>query len=137
MTRIFDEVRDFVQLHYLASGRRDTPFWQDATAAAASDQLAARLAAYDECGWLEDLVPEAFPDTSWFHILAGNGRLPRRPMPLTLAAAPEQVQATLAAILRQNEQAVQALLPHGELLEQIHGAAASRAAGESEAGRLI
>jgi tryptophan 7-halogenase len=137
MTRIFDEVRDFVQLHYLASGRRDTPFWQDATAAAASDQLVARLAAYDECGWLEDLVPEAFPDTSWFHILAGNGRLPRRPMPLTLAAAPEQVQTTLAAILRQNEAAVQALLPHGDLLAQIHGAAASRSAGEAALGRLI
>jgi len=136
MARIFDEVRDFVQLHYLLSGRRDTPFWQDATAAAPSDPLVARLAAYDECGWLEDLLPEAFPDTSWFHILAGNGRLPRRPAPLSLAANPERVQSTLAAILRQNERAVQALLPHGELLERIHGPPAETEAAAA-AGRLI
>lgn len=123
MGRIFDEVRDFVQLHYLASGRRDTAFWQEASAAPASDALLGRLDVYDECGWLEDLVPEAFPDTSWFHILAGAGRLPRRPAPLTLAAPPERVQGVLAAILRQNEQAVQALVPHRDLLERIHGSA--------------
>jgi len=137
MGRIFDEVRDFVQLHYMLSGRRDTPFWQDATAAATSDALVARLAAYDECGWLEDLLPEAFPDTSWFHILAGNGRLPRRPLPLTLAADLERVQSTLAAILRQNEQAVQTLLPHDEILARIHGQPAESAAAAATSGRLI
>lgn len=141
MTRIFDEVRDFVQLHYLASGRRDTPFWQEASGAAASDSLRRRLDAYDECGWLEDLLPEAFPDTSWFHILAGAGRLPRRPAPLTFAAPPGHVQGVLAAILRQNEQAVQRLESHRDLLDRIHGPAAAPfidpSAASPAAGRLI
>jgi hypothetical protein len=69
---------------------------------------------------LDNLQAEAFPETSYFHLLTGNKRLPRRAPALAASADPQMVHSILASIKAQNEQALRDLPPHEELLGRIH-----------------
>lgn len=123
LTRALDEVRDFVQLHYHLSEREDSEFWQAARRAPISATLESKLAGYDACGWLGDLLPEAFPETSYYFLLSGNQRLPARPSGLAALAPPARLQEALKQILAQNERACRELPLHEEVLDWVHGGA--------------
>jgi tryptophan halogenase len=75
----YADIRDFIMLHYLLSGREE-PFWQDARRVPLPDSLAAMLALYDECGQFVRNQDHLFPETSYFFILTGGNRMPRRPI---------------------------------------------------------
>ena len=119
MAQVFDEVRDFVQLHYHLSQRDQDAFWIAAREAPTSEDLQHRLALYTESGMLDDLHPDAFPATSYYHLLTGNGRYPRRPAAMALATDSERVSFALNAIRQQNENALRDLPLHEEMLSRI------------------
>jgi len=119
MASIYDDVRDFVQLHYWLSQRSDTPFWIAAREAKLSSALKRRLDLYDDAGSLDALHPEAFPETSYYHLLTGNDRLPRRAAALALSIDTEQIQGILTAIDQQNQRALRDLPLHEEVLKRI------------------
>ncbi len=120
MASIYDDVRDFVQMHYWLSQRSDTPFWVAAREAKLSPTLQRRLEMYDDAGSLDALLPEAFPETSYYHLLTGNGRIPRRASALALSIEPIQIQEILTAIQQQNEQVLRDLPLHEEILKRIY-----------------
>lgn len=133
MADLYDQIKDFVQLHYALS-RREEDFWRDARAVAMSPSLVERLELYDECGWIDGLRGDGFQETSYYHILTGNGRLPRRPSAMSLSNDPDSTQAVLQQILAQNEQMLAQLPLHREMLDWIH------AAGQADSlpsGRVI
>lgn len=79
----FDSIRDYIQMHYLLNTRTDTPYWvasRDNTNF--SDSVRHILDVWDNGG---DIVAEyrkgdlAYSPTSWWCILAGMGRFPRKP----------------------------------------------------------
>ncbi|AFU99114.1 tryptophan halogenase family protein [Simiduia agarivorans] len=74
----FDGVRDYIVAHYLASARRDTPYWQAATAVPASDPLAPLLQAWHQAGDLRLLLKQPqydrfYAPMSWYSLLSGYG----------------------------------------------------------------
>lgn len=95
MALIYDEVRDFVHMHYRLSRRTDSGFWIAARETEISGDLKRRLSLYDEVGMLNHLQAEAFPETRYFHLLTGNNRLPRRAPALSASADPQMVQSIL------------------------------------------
>lgn len=127
MATVYDQVRDFIQLHYLLSRRDDTPFWLAARRTAASDQLKHRLALYDDAGALDSLRSDAFGESSYYHMLAGNGRFPRRASPLALATDAADLKWILQTMEAQNDNALRALPLHEELLNRLHRPTAARA----------
>jgi tryptophan halogenase len=127
MALLYDEVRDFVQMHYALSRRTDTPFWIAAREAKLSHALQRRLDLYDDAGSLDELQPEAVPATSYYHLLTGNGRLPRRAAPLALSIPSAQIQSILSAIELQNERALRDLPLHEDLLKRIHSPVLAKA----------
>jgi tryptophan halogenase len=120
MSAIYDEVRDFVQLHYALSQRTDTAFWLAAREAPLSSGVQRRLALYDDAGALDQLEPAAFSETSYYYLLSGSGRFPRRASALALSAESTRVQAVLSAINQQNQQALRDLPLHEEFLNLVH-----------------
>ncbi|MDG1896551.1 MAG: tryptophan 7-halogenase [Fuerstiella sp.] len=122
----YDEVRDFVQLHYLVS-ERDEPFWKAARETLQSAALQHRLRLYKEIGMLDVLQSSAFPDASYYYLLAGNGWLPKRPAALSLSVEREQLQIVLQAILDQNQSALRQLPLHEEMLQHVHATGAAKA----------
>lgn len=115
----FDEITDFVQLHYLLNNR-DEPFWKAAGEAVLSSALKHRLRLYDEIGMLDTLQPSAFPDASYYYLLAGNGRLPKRPAAFSLSVDSERLKFVLGAIQDQNRNALRQLPLHEEMLQHVH-----------------
>ncbi|MEP3478803.1 MAG: tryptophan halogenase family protein [Fuerstiella sp.] len=122
----FDEIRDFVQLHYLLN-QREEPFWKAAREAASSSALKHRLRLYDEIGMLDTLQPSAFPDASYYYLLAGNGRLPKRPAAFSLSVDSERLKFVLGAIQDQNRNALRELPLHEEMLQHVHLPPAAKA----------
>jgi len=94
MSAVYDEVRDFILLHYILT-QREEPFWRDARNVTLPDSLRESLALYDETGRLEGLGLQLFPETSYFCILSGNGRLPRRQIAEAEAAKAGEVWQVL------------------------------------------
>lgn len=121
MVSLYDEVKDFVQLHYWLS-KRDEPFWVDARSVPLSSSLIERMDLYDECGWIDGLRSDGFQETSYYHILSGSGRLPRRPNALSLTTDPGRTQDVLQQILEQNESMLVQLPTHREMLDWVHSA---------------
>jgi tryptophan halogenase len=80
--RTYDDIRDFILLHYLLTERTE-PFWQDARRVPLPESLVQALALYDECGQFIRNQAHLFPESSYFFILTGGDRLPRRPMAQT------------------------------------------------------
>lgn len=81
MNEIYDELHDFIMLHYVLSQRRDTPFWRAYTEEV---KLSPRLQQLLEL-WNEKLPTQTdinrhvslFGPNNWFFILAGMHRLPQ------------------------------------------------------------
>lgn len=121
MASLYDEVKDFVQLHYWLS-KREEAFWRDAREAPLSSALVERLELYEDCGWIDGLRSDGFQETSYYHILSGSGRLPRRPSALSLATDPNRTQEVLQQILQQNESMLAQLPLHREMLDWVHTA---------------
>ncbi len=79
----FDSIRDYIQMHYLLNSRTDTAYWaacRDNTTF--SDSVRHIIDVWDNDG---DIVEEyrkgdlAYSPTSWWCILSGMGRFPRKP----------------------------------------------------------
>ncbi|MDF2234965.1 tryptophan 7-halogenase [Albimonas sp. CAU 1670] len=77
MRQAYDEVRDFILLHYVLADRPE-PFWRDAVSVPVPLSLAEALESYDENGLIPLRSSEVFSAANYYFILAGCGRLPRR-----------------------------------------------------------
>ena len=119
MIRSYEEIRDFILMHYLLSTRDDTPFWNDCRHTGIPATLQDLLDLYDESGKIIDRQVRVFPDTSYFHILSGGRRLPRRPMPMVDVSDPVMVRQILQRIRITNRQIVEALPLHPDYIRSL------------------
>lgn len=96
---LYDELRDFIVMHYVLSMRRDTPFWRAATdAARIPPSLATMLALWDEkLPHTTDINRKMslFGANNYFFILAGMNRLPRQGIGQSAYLAPETSRRVL------------------------------------------
>lgn len=78
----FEQVRDFIILHYKATGRDDSPFWDYCREMPVPHSLSERLAIYRENARLYRHDNELFTETSWFAVMHGQNVRPRRYHPV-------------------------------------------------------
>lgn len=119
MAAVYDEVRDFIVLHYVLA-RRDEEFWRDARNVQLPDTLRERMALYAETGRIETNVRQLFTEASYFFIFAGNGRLPRRMIPEAAIASPGEVWQLLDRIRAENRETAARLPDHKSFLAELH-----------------
>ena len=118
----FEQVRDFIILHYLLNRREDDGFWKANREAAPPDSLAQTLDFYEQTGLLDWLNPSLFREPSFYAIVAGFGRLPRTHHPMADQADPEKSRQAMAAIKAQNLALAQSLPDHAALIEAVNAA---------------
>lgn len=121
MGDLYDEIRDFIILHYLVAGRTE-PFWRDARSVALPDSLAATLELYDEAGRIEPRPDSCFADTNWYYILAEAGRLPRRAAAPADLAPPAEIRALLDGIVKRNAAFAAQMPPHAAVIAALRSA---------------
>ncbi|WP_336511959.1 tryptophan halogenase family protein [Sphingomonas arenae] len=117
--RQFEQVRDFIILHYKANDRRDTAFWRDAAAMEVPDSLATKMALFAENGRLFRHEDELFSEASWLAVFLGQGIQPERWDPLVDAAGnPEEIRQTLLRMAAFMRHAAEAMPTHRQFIDQ-------------------
>jgi tryptophan halogenase len=78
----FEQVRDFIILHYKATDRTDSPFWNYCRTMEVPRTLTDRIAIYRENARLYRHDNELFSETSWLAVLHGQNVAPQRYHPI-------------------------------------------------------
>ncbi len=78
LTRLeWEQIRDFIILHYSATQREDTPLWRQCRQMALPDSLQHKLDVYRSSGRFVHYEQESFADQSWLSLYDGLGIHPR------------------------------------------------------------
>ena len=116
--REWEQVRDFIILHYVLTKRDHTPFWQSRQSLPIPDSLASRIALFRESAMAYQDKDELFRTDSWIEVMLGQGVTPRshHRLPATMPTA--QLQGALTDLKRGIGATVDRLPPHAKFLER-------------------
>lgn len=77
----YEEVRDFIVLHYCLTQREDTPFWRHCKNMDIPPSLAERIELFKGHGTLREGIDELFRSPSWQSVFEGMGVRPEKYCP--------------------------------------------------------
>lgn len=98
-TRIeWDNVRDFIILHYKVTERRDSAFWRHCAAMPVPEGLAHRIELFTSGGKVYKFAQELFGDSSWIQVMLGQGLQPADYHPIVDLMPPQELQQFLHSI---------------------------------------
>ncbi|MFC3092771.1 tryptophan 7-halogenase [Alteromonas sediminis] len=78
----FEEIRDFIVMHYCTSERNDSEFWRRCTQSPLPASLQEKLSLFKQRGQLPPGVDELFTHESWYSVLEGMQYRPKKVHPL-------------------------------------------------------
>lgn len=116
--REWEQVRDFIILHYVLTRRHDTAFWRSRAALVVPDTLAARIALFRDAGFAYQDQDELFRSDSWVSVMLGQGMRPRHHHPLPGSMSDEQLDGALAGLARRIATLVPQLPMQGDFLRR-------------------
>lgn len=94
----YERIRDFLVLHYNATERNDTPYWDYLRTMPIPDTLAEKLDIFKNHGRIFRENEELFNDTSWFAVFMGQGVAPKRYDPMADSMSADELRKRLASI---------------------------------------
>ena len=89
----YDRVRDFLILHYHATTRDDSDFWNHVRTMTVPDSLAEKMELWRKAGRIERYSDGLFYDASWIAVYVGQGWLPERHDPRPGMIDPHKLKA--------------------------------------------
>lgn len=98
MTREYEEVRDFLILHYKLTQRNDSDFWRYCRSMSTPDSLAARMSLFESRGRIPAERGEQFKTPNWLAVMWGQGLRPRSADPLVASIPEGAMRQSLADI---------------------------------------
>ena len=122
MSADLEEIRDFVVLHYCATVRDDSPFWQWCAQMPLPDSLQERIELFRAQGIVREGLDELFRASSWQAIFEGMGIRPKRYSPRLDNVDYAEIATTLKTARAAIQGMVSHLPTHEEFLRN-HGAA--------------
>lgn len=130
----YARVRDFLILHYHATERADTAFWDHCRTMPVPDSLAYSLELFRERGALAAYREGCFLEPSWIAVYLGQRIVPRRPDPLADAIPTEHLTAHLQALRRGVQEAARSMPDHRAFIERYCRAPTAGATAGSASG---
>ncbi|HVI99382.1 MAG TPA: tryptophan halogenase family protein [Sphingomonas sp.] len=94
--REYVDIRDFLVLHYCATERDDTPFWDYCRTIDPPEGLRAKIKMFRASGRVFREHNELFTETSWLSVMMGQGIAPQGYHPAADLLADEETLARLA-----------------------------------------
>jgi tryptophan halogenase len=113
-----EQIRDFIVLHYCATQRTDTPFWEYCRTMAIPESLSQRIELYRRTGRIPRGNGELFTNLSWFYIYQGLGVRPQRYDPLMDVVGVGQLREILGGLAQATAAAVRAAPSHDSYFPQ-------------------
>ncbi|MBJ6123656.1 tryptophan halogenase family protein [Sphingomonas mollis] len=118
MAAEFEQVRDFIILHYHLTRRDDSPFWNQVRTMAVPDSLRQRLELFASHGRVFVERGELFTETSWVAVMLGQGLLPRRADPVAMAMPRDQIAAQLVRMRDLVRRGAEGMPTHDQFIER-------------------
>lgn len=113
----YEEVRDFIVLHYCTTQREDTPFWRWCRNMPLPDSLQERIELFKGHGALREGTDELFRSSSWQSVFEGMGVRPRKHCPRVDNIEFNQISKTLKMARTAIKSMVNTLPTHDEFLQ--------------------
>ncbi|MCA1199798.1 tryptophan 7-halogenase [Sphingomonas sp. R647] len=108
----YDRVRDFLILHYHATTRDDSDFWNHVRTMDLPDSLAGKLELWREAGRIEQHGEGLFLEPSWVAVYLGQGMIPARHDPRADNPSPAALTRALDDMARTIRERVDAMPDH-------------------------
>ncbi len=113
-----ERVRDFLILHYNATERTDSDFWNDCRTMKLPDYLQYKIDLFRGRGRVWRESDELFNDTSWFAVLVGQNIMPEGYDPLVDVMGDDEMIARMEHIKSVIRTSVNQMPPHREFIQK-------------------
>ncbi|WP_295696113.1 tryptophan halogenase family protein [uncultured Maricaulis sp.] len=115
----FEQVRDFIILHYKATERDDTPFWNYTRTMDVPDSLTRRIELFREAGRVFRYDDELFSKPSWIAVLLGQNIMPKSIDPIVSTVDRAKITHSLQSMQSAMGRAVDQMQSHRAFLDSL------------------
>ncbi len=112
----YERIRDFIILHYKATQRDDTPFWNYCRTMPIPDTLQHKIDLFSSNGRVYRDGSELFSEESWVQVMYGQGIRPQSYHPLVDLQSKDELTAYLGDIQTVIRKCVDAMPTHSEYI---------------------
>jgi tryptophan halogenase len=114
----FEQVRDFIILHFSATERDDTPFWNYCRTMSIPDTLKHKIELFREAARVFRYEEELFSKPSWVAVLLGQNIMPKQFDPIVASLPRTMVHESLESMRLAMAQAANAMPSHEEFIRR-------------------
>ncbi|OEG72400.1 tryptophan halogenase [Shewanella colwelliana] len=94
--REFEQIRDFIILHYRLNQHQELPFWRYCQTMAIPESLREKIELFEQTGNVFRHQEELFSEAAWVQVMLGQGIVPQRCHPLTEGLTGQQLSQFLS-----------------------------------------
>ncbi len=117
----FEQIRDFLILHYHLNARTDSQFWRDLRNMEIPASLHHKIELFRRRGKLFRENEDLFWEASWLQVMVGQGVIPQDYHPMADNMSATALREMLAKIKHYKAQALVNMPSHDEFLERVCG----------------
>ena len=117
----YEQIRDFIIMHYWLNDRADSGFWQDCAAMDVPDRLHRKTELFGANGTLVHDDLDIFLDSSWLQVMLGQGIVPRDYHPLADRLSNAELLDKLEKTRLTKQQPLEKMPGHDEFLRMYCG----------------
>lgn len=114
----FEKIRDFLILHYHATERNDSDFWNYCRTMSIPEALTQKIEQFKKNGRIYRNSNEMFNDLSWLEVMHGQGIHPRAYHPLVDRLTKDEIAQRLAGVKRVIEKSVDFMPTHAQFIAE-------------------
>ena len=118
MLKEFDQVRDFIILHYIATERDDSPFWNYCRTMSIPESLNRKIELFKDAGRIFRYDDELFSKESWIAVCLGQNLIPKTLDPIVASLPQDQVQHSLDTMRNALHRTAKNMPDHQAFLER-------------------
>lgn len=122
----YEQLRDFIVLHYKATTRNDTPFWRRCRDMDVPDSLKHKMELFRSKGRIFRSKDDLFTEDSWLAVMLGQGVMPSGYDPLVDSVPISDLARVMAATREGIRRTAETLPTHGAFIAQTCAAAPVR-----------
>lgn len=116
----YEQIRDFIVLHYKASARADSEFWRYIKTMALPDTLAKKITSFKQDGALILFEQESFMEQSWLAIYNGFNIFPQDIRPAVKALDAAQLKTVFEKMRRAIVRGTDSAPTHAEFIADVY-----------------
>ena len=113
----YEEIRDFIILHYCTSTRDDSEFWRWCQTMPVPESLNDKIRLFKKRGQLEQISGQFFSSDSWCSILEGMKLRPEKYHPLIAGFQPQSLASTLNDNIQHIRETVMQMPQHHDYIQ--------------------